>query len=314
MELAAAAELLRRHDRYCLITHRRPDGDTLGCAGALCHALRRLGKTAFVYPNADITDTYRPFLLPYFPEDGMPEDVFCVALDVADPGMVCSGFTGKIDLWLDHHPGRGVVREPGVIRPDLAACGELVLDLIVDLLGAPDREEADLLYMAVSTDTGCFCYANTTAATHRAAAAVMDAGADAQRLNKLLFRTKSRARFLLEGQICSSLRSFRSCEINAAVVTLEMLRSSGAVESDLEDLAGIVGQVAGNRVAITIRELSLSPARCKVSLRTDGGVDAARVCARFGGGGHRMASGCELPLGPEETLSAVLAAVEEEWA
>ena len=314
MELAAAAELLRRHDRYCLITHRRPDGDTLGCAGALCHALRRLGKTAFVYPNADITETYLPFLQPYHPEGEVPEGAFNIAVDVADPGMVCTGFSGEIGLWLDHHPGRGAAREPGVIRPDHAACGELVLELIELLLGAPDREEADLLYMAVSTDTGCFRYANTTAATHRAAAVLMDAGADAARLNKLLFRTKRLARLTLEGMICSTLRSWRNGELNAAVVTLEMLRASGAVEDDCEDLAGIVGQVAGNRVGITIRELSAAPARCKVSLRTDGGVDAARVCARFGGGGHRMASGCELPLGPEETLSAVLAAVEDEWA
>ncbi len=313
MELAQAAEFFREHDRFQLVTHRRPDGDTLGSAGALCHALRRMGKIAFIHPNPEITETYLPFVAPYLApaaEDGCVN----VAVDVADPGIVCQGFDGPVHFWLDHHPDRNGLREPGIVDHRKASCGEVILALINEMLGAVDKEEADLLYMAVSTDTGCFCYANTKADTFLAAAALLEAGADLPRLNKLFFRTKRRERMLLEGMVYSSLRSLRGGQINVAVITLDMLRRSGVTEDDCDDLANLAGQVAGSRVSITVRELSADPPESKVSLRTDGGVDASCVCARFGGGGHKMAAGCELPLPPAETAEKVLAAVEEAWA
>ena len=294
MELLECAAYLRAHDNYLLVTHQRPDGDTLGSASALCHALRRLGKTAHLYKNPEITEMFVPFVSPYYvPEGFVPET--CVSVDVAENKLLACGFEGKISL-------------------NSAACGELVLALIDALVGGPDKTEADLLYIAVSTDTGCFCYANTNSATFRAAARLCDAGADLPLLNKIFFRTKSPARLALEGMVCSSLRSYRDHAINIAVITLDMLRRAGVTEDDCSDLASLAGQVRGNRVAITVRELSVDPPRSKVSLRTDGGVDASQVCARFGGGGHKMASGCELDLPPDETADAVRRAVEEVWA
>lgn len=313
MELLECAEFLRTHDNYLLVTHQRPDGDTLGSASALCHALRRLGKTAHLYKNEEVTESFLPFVEAYFaPADFVP--AVCVSVDVAEKKMLAHGFSGDIALKLDHHVARGEQPENAVIWTHAAACGELVLALIENLLGAPDKTEADLLYIAVSTDTGCFCYANTNGDTFRAAAKLADAGAELPLLNKIFFRTKSPARLALEGMVCSSLRSYRDHAINIAVITLDMLRRSGVTEDDCSDLASLAGQVKGNRVSMTVRELSQNPPECKVSLRTDGGVDASQVCALFGGGGHKMASGCELALPPEETAQAVLRAVEEAWA
>lgn len=313
MDLSECAAYLRAHDNYLLVTHRRPDGDTLGSASALCHALRRLGKTAHLYKNPETTESFEPFIAPCIaPDDFVPE--VCVSVDVAEKSMLAHGFAGEIALKLDHHPMRGEQPERAVIWAHASACGELVLALIDELLGGIDKEEADLLYIAVSTDTGCFCYANTNADTFRAAARLFEAGADLPLLNKIFFRTKTPERLALEGMVYSSLRSYREHAINIAVITLDMLRRSGVTEDDCSDLAALAGQVKGNRVAVTVREMSVDPPHCKVSLRTDGGVDASKVCARFGGGGHKMASGCELDLPPEETADAVRRAVEEAWA
>ena len=83
MELLECAAYLRAHDNYLLVTHQRPDGDTLGSASALCHALRRLGKTAYLYKNGEITESFVPFVSPYFaPEEFVPE--ICVSVDVAE--------------------------------------------------------------------------------------------------------------------------------------------------------------------------------------------------------------------------------------
>ena len=311
MDLQTCAEFFRSHDNYMIITHRRPDGDTLGSAAGLCHALRRMGKTAYLFPNPEITDTYLPLVEKYLaPGDYTGETV--VATDVAEATLFCEGFQGSIDLWLDHHHTRGEERPNAVVWEHKASCGELIMELIELLCGDLQQEEADLLYAAVSTDTGCFVYDNTTAETHRAAAKLLDAGANTPYLNKILFRYKSQARITLEGMVCSGMRSHNN--ITTAIVTLDMLRRSGASEDDCSDLASLAGQVRGNKVAITVRELSEEPPRCKVSLRTDGCVDASQVCAVFGGGGHKMASGCELPCSPEETAARIIAAVEEAWA
>ena len=97
MELLECAAYLCAHDNYLLVTHQRPDGDTLGSASALCHALRRLGKTAYLYKNGEITESFVPFVSPYFaPEEFVPE--ICVSVDVAEEKLLARGFEGKISL------------------------------------------------------------------------------------------------------------------------------------------------------------------------------------------------------------------------
>jgi len=312
MNTAECAGLLKARDNYLLVTHKRPDGDTLGSAAALCHALRRLGKTAWLFPNTEVTENYYPLVEKLFAPAGFAPD-HCISVDVAEMSMAAKGFEGNIFLKIDHHIPRGEMGEYQLIRTECAACGEIVLSLIESMGLVPDKTEADCLYTAVSTDTGCFSYANTNGATFRAAGRLVDLGADLPRLNKLYFRTKTRSRLLLEGMVFSTLRSEKNAAINIAVITMKMLERSGVTENDLDDLANLAGQVAGNRVAITVREICHEPPRCKVSLRTDGSVNASYVCARFGGGGHRMASGCELSCSPEETAEALLKAVEDVW-
>lgn len=309
MDIRHCAQLLREHDKYLLVTHRRPDGDTLGSAAGLCHALRRLGKTAHLYHNPDITENYMTYVGPYLAPAGYSYDRV-IAVDTATDQMFAPGFEGAVWMALDHHPSHVPYAEHTLIWGHKASCGEIVLALIQELFGAPDKEEAELLYVAVSTDTGCFRYANTKADTFRAAAELLEAGADTAPINKLLFRTKTRARLKLEGLVYSDLRSYRDSAINVAVITQAMLAEAGVTENDCDDLANLPGQVAGNRAAITVREMN---GYSKISLRTDGTVDASAVCARFGGGGHKMASGCELSCSPEEAAETIRKAVEEAW-
>ncbi len=312
MELNECAEYLRSHDNYLIVTHRRPDGDTLGSAAGLCHALRRMGKTAWMFRNREITDTYMTYVEPYLAPESFRGQVV-IAVDIADASLFCAGFDGTVDLWLDHHPTRGPGRERAVVWHHKSSCGELILALVEELCGDIVPEEADLLYIAVSTDTGCFVYDNTNADTHYAAARLLEAGANLPLLNKPLFRFKSLARLQLEGMILNTLRAYRDDTVSTVLVTMDMLRRSGATEDDCNDLASLAGQVKGNKVAITVRELSEDPPRSKVSIRTDGCVYANTICQRFGGGGHKMAAGCELDLPPAETAEKILAAVDELW-
>ena len=309
LTLNECAALLRGNDRFCLLTHTRPDGDTLCSAAALCSALRRMGKKAALFRNPEITETYAPLTAPYLYTEG--ERGFVVACDVADVTMLPETWKGEIDLAIDHHP-----KNPGYARATLldgskASCGELVMELIELLCGGMTAEEATLLYIAVSTDTGCFSYGNTRAATLRAAAHLIDSGADNGELNRQFFRSYSPGRIRLEGLVYANLQSFRNNQVNIAVVTLDMMRQAGATEDDCEDLASLPGKVRGNQVGITVRELE--PGKCKVSVRTGTSVNSAELCARFGGGGHPMAAGCTLNTDPEIAALLMQAALNEAW-
>ena len=312
MELFECVSYLRSRNDILILTHKRPDGDTLGSAAALCHALKRLGKTAYVWNNPEVTSTYWNFVAPFIePDGGFHDYKTLVAVDLAGENMIPAGAPTDVDLCLDHHPTNSHYAENTIVWGDRASCGELILEVIKELCGDIDKEEANLLYVAVSTDTGCFMYANTTPDTFRAGAELVEKGADNKYLNKLLFRTFSKSRLTLEGLIFSSLRSYKNDQINVAIVTLDMIAKAGATEDDCDDLASLAGKVAGNKVAITIRELGAN--HSKASVRSTDEVSSSALCAKFGGGGHAMAAGCEVNCGPYELESMMLTALEEIW-
>lgn len=289
MTMLECAEFLKTRDRFLILTHLRPDGDTLGSASALCSALRRAGKTAYLFPNEEVTDNYAEYVKPFFAPSGF-EPEFVLSADVADEELFPHGFMSKVDLCIDHHPSNTGFAPRTLLMPDKASCGEIVLELIRLLCGDVKKNEADLLYIALSTDTGCFCYANTNADTLRAAAELLELGADNKKINKEIFRTHSYERIKLEGLIYSGLHRYEDGTITIAAVTPEILADSKVTENDCEDLAGLPGRVKGTKIGITIRETK--PGSCKVSVRTGKEYDASEICAEFAGGGHAMAAGC----------------------
>lgn len=301
---------LRQHDDFLILTHTRPDGDTLGSAAALCSALRRAGKSAVLFPNPEISQHFRRYVAPFLGD--IPDRPYVISVDVAGEEMYPVGFTGRADLAIDHHAKNPLFARDGTLLDGgKASCGELILEIIEGLCGSPTPEEADLLYMAVSTDCGCFVYGNTNAETHLAAAKLFRYGADTKTLNKDLFRSFSFSRLKLEGMILASLRTYRDNQIVVAVIPQAMMDECHATEDDCDDLASLAGKVRGNRVALTVRELD--GGKSKASLRTDGSVDASEICGRFGGGGHKMASGCTLQCAPEELTEQLLSAIEAAW-
>ena len=183
-----------------------------------------------------------------------------------------------------------------------------MLDIIKALCGDVTAEEANLLYAAVSTDTGCFQYSNTNAATLRAAAELIDLGADNSALNTALFRTMTRARMALEGKMLSGMRYFKDGKISVNIITQAMMDECGAGENDCDDLAGLAGKAKGSVISLTIREV---PEGSKVSARCKPGINVSDICAVYGGGGHAMAAGVTLSCGVEEALSLMLKAIDD---
>ena len=310
MKTSEAAKLFASKDDFLLLTHRNPDGDTVGSAAALCRALRRAGKTAYLFRNDEITAKYRPFAEPYLAPEGYAGR-FTVAVDVAAEKLLPTGFSGKVDFCVDHHPSNTGYAPKSLIAPSKASCGEIVMQLIKALNGDISKEEANLLYVAVSTDCGCFVYSNTKADTLRAAAELLDCGADNTTLNVALFRKITRARMKLEGMIYSGMEFYREGRISVATITQEMLRQVGATEENLDDISSLAGKAEDAVLSITIREQPNGESR--VSLRSSPEVDCSEICAVFGGGGHEMAAGCTIQSGPEKAKKMLLDVIDEVW-
>lgn len=310
MTISDCVRVLRENDDYLLLTHTRPDGDTLCSAAALCSALRRIGKRALMFSNPEITENYVSLVDDYISEERHAGQ-YVISIDLANDNMFPNGFDGRVELAIDHHASNSGYAGLTLVDSGMAACGEIVMRIIEELCGALTLREAELLYVAISTDCGCFCFANTNALTLRDAAHLLDCGVDNGALNKLFFRSFTHARLALEGMIYSGLRSYRDGKINVAVITREMMLTSGATENDCDDLAALPGKVKGNIVAITVRELE--DGRSKASVRTNRDVNASELCARFGGGGHFMAAGCTADMGPYELADQLVKAVNDTW-
>lgn len=308
MKAEVCAALLSEQDRILLVTHRNPDGDTMGSTAALCSALRRCGKTAVLFPNGQVTEKLLPFVERFYgPADFRPD--YIVSVDVATEKMFADGFAGPVDLCIDHHPSNSHYAAAECLCPDRAATGEIVMRIIQALCGELTAEEANLLYIALSTDCGCFQYANTDGAALRHAAELVEAGAENARLNQLFFRKVSAARLKLEGLIYQRMSFHRNGRVVVAIVTDEMLAAAGATEDDCDDLAGLAGRAECGEVSITIRDYP--GGHSKVSVRSGESFDSCALCARFGGGGHKMAAGCNLPVPPEKARELLLQAIDE---
>nr|WP_283243669.1 bifunctional oligoribonuclease/PAP phosphatase NrnA [Feifania hominis] len=307
---------MKAADDILLITHRRPDGDTLGSAVALADALRQRGKLVQVVCSDEVTPKYR-FLTGG--ESALRQSIaprFVVAVDVADESMFggeLARFAGQVDLVIDHHGSNaGYGRRCNLIEPGYAATGELVYELIGELGATLTTEMARALYTAISTDTGCFRFANTTANTHAVAAALMETGFDPGELNYELFMVKSRTRIQVEAAAYKTLRFYHGGRVAGTHITAQQMAALGANEDDVDNLVAIPRAVEGVVIGFSLRECG--PDEYKVSVRTNAPVDAARLCMRFGGGGHLRAAGCTLHAPLDEALRLFVEAAGGELA
>ena len=305
-----AAWLLER-DGFLILTHRRPDGDTLGSAAGLCAFLRALGKRAYLLENPDTTARYVDYIACYLaPQAFVPQAV--ISVDTADQEILqtnAGDYALRVDLCIDHHASNTGYATFTCLDARRASCGEVVYEILLALGGAISAEAALPLYVALVTDTGCFQYANVTAHTLEVAAALIRAGAEHWPVHKRLFRTKSRGRMALDGAMLSGLQFYHGDQIAVVVVTLDLMARCGVTEDDLDDIAAIPTQAEGVRVGIVVRKLD--EGGCKISVRSAPGVDANAICRKFGGGGHPMAAGCTVDLGPDEAAMALVAAACE---
>lgn len=312
ISLGKVAQELNKNDYFYILTHQYPDGDTLGSACAICKTLQKIGKKAKIINNDDIPSKYK-----YLFNNIIPEDFdfrYIISVDVADTSLLGEGlykYKDKIDLKIDHHLNGTEFSKISYIDSSAAATAEIIYDLINDMEVKIDKDIANSIYTGISTDTGCFKYMNATPKTHIIAAKVIELGADHYLINKIMFDTKSKDRFELEKLVVNSIKYFCDSKCAFIYITNEMLiKVSINNESDLEGFASIPRKIEGVLVGVTLREKENGI--FKISVRTDGNINASKICAKLGGGGHIAAAGCTLSGSTDSIEQKILEAIKNE--
>jgi len=307
-----AAAWLRERDDFLILTHRRPDGDAAGCAIALCRGLRSIGKTAWVWANPQFTARQSGWL-EGLTIDTVSDTATIISVDMATEGLLpLNGeqFAGKCQLSLDHHPSNTGYAAESLVQTECGGCGELIWDLLLELDVQITKEMAEAVYIAVSTDTGCFHFGNTTARTLRTAAAAVEHGADIGPLNRQLFVVKTKGRLQLEARIMANMEFYADGKVAIAMLPQKWVEELEVSEDDLDSIATFPRTIEGVCVGVMIRDSE--PGRAKMSVRSAAGYNASTYCSKLGGGGHAAASGCSVPGTMEEGKQAILRVLREE--
>ena len=299
------AQYLLSHDNYCILSHRRPDGDTIGSTAALCLGLRQLGKTAHVLFNCEVSDRFA-WLHAGLTKEAAEEGDTIVSVDVASPGMLPKSFLhllGKIDLRIDHHDAATSFTEAELVDGKSASCAELTWDVLEDAGVTMDKDIAEAVYVGVSTDTGCFRYSNTTDHTFSVAARCAKAGARVYELNQELFETNTLGRLKMQAWIVDHMKLLRGGEMAIVAIPKSVEAEIGVTEDDMDNISSFPRTVAGVCMAATLRETA--DGDTKISVRAVPGYDATLVTVPFGGGGHKGAAGGALKMPIQEAAKAV---------
>lgn len=287
--------MLKAADNILVLCHANPDGDTLGSGYALLYALQSMGKSVRLACSDPIPGRFSYMSLAAQAIQSDFEPQFIVACDIAALQLFGENldiYRDKVDLCIDHHLSNAGYAKHTLLNSEAAATCELLYDLCLELCIEITPQIADCLYTGLATDTGCFKFSNTTPRTHRYAALLMEAGADYEKINRLMFETKTKKLICFEPKVMSTMEFHHGDRMAMITITTEMMEQSGIDASMLDMFAAMPRQVEGVEIGVTLKQRDED--HYKVSVRTNEPIDASKLCAVFGGGGHVRAGGCLL--------------------
>lgn len=295
MDFSKIKSFLESCDNVTILTHKSPDGDTLGAGFALCRYLRLQGKKANVVNSDDFPERYAFLYEGYEPMSFVEKTV--IAVDIADTKLLGHNLEeyaekGKIDLCIDHHVSNKYYAKYTYVNASASAACQIIYELFRFMDIELDRIIAKCLYTGIATDTGCFKYENTTSAAHIAVSELMKYNIDYATINRKMFDVKSRARIKVEQAVTNDMEFLFDGKCAVMIITTHMMEESGIEPAEFEGLASIPLQVEGVEMGITVRQRHEKV--FKLSVRTTETIDASKFCQQFGGGGHIRAAGCEI--------------------
>ena len=310
IDIQSTAGLLMEKDNILILCHKNPDGDTLGSAAALAHALAGMCKKAYIACHNRIPAKYDYLNIPLV-EEGAEID-FVVSVDVAGINLLGDSlmeYAHKINLCIDHHGSNGEYAKYLCLKADYPAAAQLMYEVLCEMGCEITPHIADCLYTGILTDTGCFKYSSTTPLTHIIGARLMELGAQHTMLVEKFFMSKTRKAVQLERYMMNNLEYYFDDRCALLVLTREAILDIQPDPTDLDGLSSMPRDFEGVDISILIRPLR-EEGSYKLSIRTGETVDACAIASALGGGGHIRAAGCEVIGSIETVKKAILREVE----
>lgn len=318
LSINEAADRLMGAESVLILFHVNPDGDATGSAFALRHTLAAMGKSAWCISPSEVpdrllfamSDTQSSSLYENIPEGFSPDLI--VSVDTASPsqlGALYEIYKDKIDLMIDHH-AKGTAYADNYIVPGASSCGEVlcsIVDVLFERTGAEmPRRVCELIYTALSADTGCFRYNNTAPSSHTLAARLIARGVDSADINHKLFGIKTLKQMQVEHAGFERMNFYAGGRIAMIAFPYDLKNQYGATDENLETLIDVARCVKGVEVAAVIKQPT-EENKFRVSMRSSCDFDVSDVCAHYGGGGHERAAGCTISA--DSILAAEMAMV-----
>lgn len=311
-EVQRVAQLLLSHPACLIATHINPEGDAIGSQLALALALEQHGIAVTCYDRDGVPENCR--FLPTWervaqtlPSSLPPLVIFVDADRLERCALSVPELPGVRDFaCIDHHVSTAERPDASLVDTHAAAAGELIYRLLPALNADLTPDIATCLQTAVMVDTGRFSYSNTTPETHRIAADLVAAGADVPTIVEWVWGRVDYAAAKLQGYALSSLR--RSAD---ARITWAVLRGEDFLAADGDDTEGIIDHIRSVKDTEVAVLFSEKHGTVRVSMRSHGLVDVARIARLFGGGGHVKAAGLTFDGTMEDAICAVLHAIND---
>jgi bifunctional oligoribonuclease and PAP phosphatase NrnA len=309
-------DIISTNNSFLVLTHYRPDGDAVGSQLALAILLKNLGKKVQAWNDDPVPAKFR-----FLPNSEMiqtppatPQEFdVVIAIDISvwnRAGTARERIAGKKHfINIDHHVSNEKFADINWIVTESPASGQIAFDLLKAGGFTITKEIAACLFAAISTDTGSFSYGNTTSASLRAAAELVETGLDVGEISRHVYESYPRARLHLLQMALADLKLVEHNRVAYYWVTNDMFQSSGAKREDTEGLIDYARSIEGVLIAVLFEELP-DTGKVRISLRSKHPkIDVNSIARHFGGGGHREAAGARLTGTPREIETKVLAAI-----
>lgn len=308
-------EALRGCRRILVASHLRPDADAYGSSIAAALWLQSEGHEVTVWNEDGMLSkfSFLPSSELVTKPSATPASFDAVlALDTSVKNRLGAvlGAVADTPLWIciDHHRSNEGYADINLIDASRPATGQIMAEGFLKAGITITPEMATNLFAAISTDTGSFQYEGTSAETYEVAAELIRRGVHVATLSRSLYESQPRRRLELLKHALVHSRFTCNDRVASFALSLADVASLGVIPEDNEGIIDHLRSVESVKAAAFFEELPEGMVR--LSLRSkDSSFDACALCAEFGGGGHKMASGARIKGALNEVQDRVLAAI-----
>lgn len=303
--------LIKQSKKILLLSHMNPDGDTLGSMCALYSMIYKrfkikadmnvVSNIPYNYkflPNVDLAERYYDKSLVYD---------LVITLDVAAIDRVMNSKIlfdkAKCTVNIDHHKTNPKFGDYQIIEADASSCGEVLFNYFKAHNWVLTEDAAICLYTAIMTDTGNFRFENTSSNTFRAAADLVDAGANPNYIYKKCYETKTKNYVMFQNYCVNKAVFIEDNKIAYTTVYKKDLEKFSAGDDYTDGIAETLRAIDTTEVSFVAKEVESK--LTKISMRSKK-ADVATICTKFGGGGHTFAAGCTIKANIKDSITQLL--------